>query len=147
MYQENVGIIGELNLREIEPKTVSSEQKTSLYLDEEELKIVISEITILNFFENDVVLSKAQFKKPLDFSGTSFLDKVDFNGANINEHIKFEFATINDSANFYNTTFDDTASSILRSLIGGPISNMQTLVVQLDSIMQLLKIGPYSVIM
>ena len=109
IYRENVRIKGELDLSEIELKTIPNtrtEREISLYDLEEELKIVESKIEIHDsVFEDDVDFSNTQFRKDIDFSGTSFLGEINFRGANFAGYTSFWGANFAGYTSFCNANF------------------------------------------
>ena len=109
IYRENVRIKGELDLSEIELKTIPNtrtEREISLYDLEEELKIVESKIEIHDsVFEDDVDFSNTQFRKDIDFSGTSFLGEINFRGANFAGYTSFWGANFAGYTSFWDANF------------------------------------------
>ena len=114
IYLENVHIVGELDLSEIELKTIPntrSEWEISFFYLEEELKIVESKIEIHDsVFEDDVDFSNTQFRKDIDFRGTSFLGKIDFLGANFAGKADFTGANFAGKPDFIYANFAGNAT-------------------------------------
>jgi uncharacterized protein YjbI with pentapeptide repeats len=114
VYLENVHIVGELNLSEIELKTIPnrrSEWEIYFYDLEEELKIVESEIEIRDsVFEDDVDFSNTQFRKDIYVYRTSFLGEVDFRGVDFAGDANFWDANFAGAANFWDANFAGAAN-------------------------------------
>ena len=122
---ENVRIIGVFNLTKIELKTVpvaraeweikyadlEGELKIVERLKIERLKIVESEIAIINsIFEDDVDTSRIQFRKKVDFSATTFLGESDFKGADFRGNADFGYADFSGDAYFQYVDFRGVTS-------------------------------------
>ena len=122
VHLENVRITGELNMSKIELETVPITRKVWQIERglEEELKIVESEITIINsVFGNATDFSNTQFKKPVDFLGTSFLDISDFGGVNFGGDADFGSASFGGDAYFWGASFGGDANFREASFGGG----------------------------
>jgi len=134
-------ITGELNLSEIYLEKIPIARHVPIITRhefgfvwwglEEELKIVESEITIINsVFENNVDFSNTRFKMPVDFFDTSFLDISDFGGAcftgganfrsaNFSSNVRFWGASFGGDAHFDYASFDGYASFLSASFGSG----------------------------
>ncbi|MBU4139132.1 MAG: pentapeptide repeat-containing protein, partial [Euryarchaeota archaeon] len=142
IYLKNARIIGELNVSKIELKTVHEEWRMWQKPFVEELKVVESNITIVDsIFENDVDFSNTLFRKALLFWNTSFLgssnfrttkfiEDADFGSASFSGGVDFGFAkfssfaifsgaNFNGVTNFNDARFNSAADFIGASFGGG----------------------------
>ena len=109
VYLENVRITGEFDLSKIKLETVpvawEGQEIEILGLDEE-LKIVESEITIINsVFEKNVDFSNTQFKKATNFRDISFLGISNFGGVSFGGDAYFWNVSFGGDTDFWNVSF------------------------------------------
>lgn len=122
IYFENCRVIGELNLNEIELKTVPNpkypellesgfrEEALVFYGVNEDLKVIESNITIYNsIFENDVDFSNSLFKKSPSLVKVNFYSSVNFVSTTFGDDASFERTSFSDGADFGMTHFGDYA--------------------------------------